>query len=42
MKHVRTISRKPAKAADITIGQVIAVVAAILEVIGSALISKNV
>jgi len=41
MKHVRTISRKPAKAADTTIGQVIVVVAAILEIIGNALTTKN-
>lgn len=42
MKHIQVISRKPAKAADITVGQVVAVLAAILGVLGEALISKQV
>lgn len=42
MKHIQAISRKPAKAADITVGQVVAVLAAILGVLGEALISKQV
>ncbi len=41
MKHVQVISRKPGRAQDISIGQIIAVIAQILTVIGTALVAKD-
>ncbi len=43
MKHLNPISRPPAKAVtqELTIGQIIALVAQILSVIGTALTAKN-
>jgi hypothetical protein len=41
MKHVKSISRKPAQAQELSIGQLIAVVAEIMSIIGAALITKD-
>lgn len=43
MKHLSTISRRPAKAAttDLSIGDILTVIAQIISVIGTALSSKS-
>jgi hypothetical protein len=41
MKHIKALSHKPAQAQDASIGQILAVVAAVLGVLGEALIAKD-
>lgn len=41
MKHVKSISRTPAHAQSLSLGQLLAVVAEILSIVGAALITKD-
>jgi hypothetical protein len=41
MKHVKPLSRKPAQAAELGIGQLVSVIAEILAIVGQALVVKN-
>ena len=41
MRHISAISRRPAKAQDITAGQILSVIVGILGVISTALLKKE-
>lgn len=41
MKHISTISRRPAQASDLTGGQILKVIVSILSVLADALLAKE-